>query len=73
MKSIVKAEKEVKNIPFPKLMKSTINEAIVLFYKDGEGIVVSNSNDGEYRLGYLSSTWIMQNFRDFNGSITLQN
>lgn len=62
---------EKKEKPFPKLMVTA--EGMVVAFKDkGIGGIVYSVSDCE-PVGYISNTWIMKNFTDFNGSITLSN
>lgn len=68
MKSTVEVKK-AKDLPFPKLMKSTRSDKVVLFEKYRCGTVVSDHKD----MGMYSEIWLMQNFRDFDGSVTLEN
>ncbi len=70
MKSVVNQPQSVKT--FPKLMVSKMSNAVVFFYDDFKGIVVSDARN-EYGIGHHSTDWIMDNFKDFNGSITLSN
>lgn len=58
--------------PFPKLMKSKQRDSkIVLFIRERVGTVISNEPDHVY--GYSAESWIMDNFTDFDGEITLKN
>lgn len=57
--------------PFPKLMKHSCSELIVLFYKHKEGTVVASY--GGHTIGKNSCTWSIENFTDYNEPITLQN
>ena len=62
---------------FPKLMIATKQDIpdkgiIVLFTEKCKGFVVYTPND--YRpLGYSSTSFVMECFTDFDGSITLSN
>jgi hypothetical protein len=58
-----------KDIPYPKLM--TAKEGlIVLMIKPKCGVVIAASS---YSIGYYSDAWNMNCFRDFEGSVELQN
>ena len=67
--SIVKTPKSSKQ--FPKLMSSISNDLIVLFSREGEGVVIRASNT--WRTGDWSDNFAADNFEDFNGSVTLRN
>lgn len=56
---------------YPRLMVSDIDDVIVLFTDDGEGVNVSD-NSCIY-VGFYSSDWNMCNFIPFNGEITIKN
>lgn len=71
MKTEIKENKEVKGKPFPKLMKCKHYNFIVLMSSKKTGVVVSNN--AYYEVGFISATWDMSCFEDFNGSITLSN
>lgn len=57
--------------PFPKLMKSTIDEQIVLFSTPRSGVVVS-TKDINF-VGRHYNMWVMDHFEDFDGEVTLSN
>lgn len=57
--------------PFPKLMCAD-GGLVVLMQYDGTGVVVAEDEDGEYFLGYYGE-WDMILFKDYMGSVTLQN
>ena len=57
---------------YPKLMKSTVSDLVVLFNEYGSGTVVVA--DAFSSLGAHEDTyWDMDVFEDFHGSITLSN
>lgn len=70
----LKAEKEAS---FPKLMETTLTMGgyiIVLFSDYGVGTVVYLSKESfTYNIGQVKSTWNMPKFKDFSGTITLEN
>lgn len=68
MKVEVKDNDPVKEKPFPKLMKS--DDCIVYMTEFGCGIALTN--DDYIDIGY-DDEWIMDKFKDFNGTITLSN
>jgi hypothetical protein len=59
---------------FPKLMKYTGRDSnfVVLFSSAGLGMVVE-SQDDERPVGYYDDEWCINRFRDFHGSVTLEN
>ena len=75
MKSKVKKADDKKKKLFPKLMEC-INPSnlglIVFFEKDGRGQVL-NRGLGTYYEGYVSNVWSINDFIDFEGSVTLSN
>ena len=75
MKVEVKNARNKKEKPFPKLMEC-INPSnlglIVFFEKDGRGQVL-NRGLGTYYEGYVSNVWLINDFIDFEGSVTLSN
>lgn len=58
-------------IDYPKLMR-TKEGLIVLFTKWGGGIVIVPKAEVHY-IGFISQDWYMDDFKDFTGTITLQN
>lgn len=65
-------EQSVGKSPYPRLMISD-NGLIVLFTKFEHGFVVYSPEDYTFGEGYHSSTWAMDNFREFTGSVTFSN
>lgn len=62
---------EVKKIvPYPKLMISKDGDMIVLFARKNHGTVLW---DEEVEPGEHSTVWDMDQFEDYNGTITLSN
>lgn len=57
--------------PFPKLMRS-VNGNVVLFYKNGEGVLIEKVNSKRMEGEYITE-WDMDNFTDYNQPITIQN
>lgn len=70
MKITVVHKKELNAISFPKLMSSRVGKQIVLFNESQKGTVLS-SDCRQY--GYYSDCWNMDEFKDFEGRITLEN
>ena len=68
MKVEIKESNQVKERPFPKLMKGTMENELILMTKSGTGMAISGC-----RVGYRSDCWHMASFKDFEGSITLSN
>ncbi len=59
---------EVKEKPFPKLMKGKLRGTIVLMTESRCGTVVNGDE-----LGTHSRTWHMDKFTDYDGPVTLRN
>lgn len=73
IKSCVSADPcEKKELPFPKLMKSAKTENVVFFNKEFEGILLSPGTKC-YEIGEYSKEWTMVDFKDFKGSVCLEN
>jgi hypothetical protein len=70
MRSITVNQIRPATLPFPKLMKHT-SGIIVLFQQSGKGVVVAETP--AYPLGSYSDNWVMTNFSDFQGEVTLSN
>ena len=68
MKSVVNQKDQEK--PFPKLMKSNLTGNVVFFQHSGKGQVV---NSGKGQIGDISPSLGMENFTDFDGTVTLSN
>lgn len=75
MKSKIESIKtKNKELPFPKLMKSNCTKNfVVLFAGPGSGTVVHLGDHRSYKLGYLSKSWSMDSFRDYEGKVILRN
>lgn len=77
IKVTVGEQKTQSEKPFPKLMIATQMHIpdkgiIVLFSSESNGVVVYTPND--YReVGYMSNSFLMKCFTDYNEPITLQN
>lgn len=63
----IKSEK-----PFPKLMISKVGK-IVLFEKEGKGVVIRTTEGSIYENGEHSKIWDMDRFADYNEPVTIQN
>jgi hypothetical protein len=67
-----------KKLNFPKLMISS-DELIVLMTGACEGVVISNKARvrqymvSEYYVGQYINDWNMDSFKDYNGTVTLEN
>jgi hypothetical protein len=64
-------------LPFPKLMISTHNGAIILATSKGltsiTGTIVDPGESDTYPTGYVSRDWAAKIFIDYYGSVTLTN
>ena len=69
--TIVKNSKEVKELDFPKLMKSTDSSLVILFTGTQKGTVLIE--DDNWDVGHNSCGWYMLGFTDFKGELTLKN
>ena len=67
----VTVNEESKEKGFPKLMINDDSDLIVLMTELGKGVVVRV--DGHNPVGCYVDCWIMDYFKDFNGTVTLQN
>lgn len=68
MKSTYK--QKPKQAEWPKTMIAD-KGLIVLFQARGCGVVLYNSTDESYQIGYHSNGWCMEEFKDFHGTITI--
>ena len=67
----VTVNEESKEKEFPKLMINDKNDLIIFMTSRGVGFVVQpNKHDP---IGNYSDSWAMHQFKDFNGTVTLQN
>ena len=75
MKSIINENKQVEESrPFSKLMRHKRDPTlIVIFVCHRDGIVIHRSSNSGYYLFEHSTNWRMENFEDFEGSVTLSN
>ena len=55
---------------FPKLMEGN-NKIIVLFSREGRGTIIHAGIGGCYNMGYYSSYWDMDNFKDCPKELTI--
>lgn len=60
-----------KELPFPKLMKNQNSNLIVFFSEDRKGIAVCEGRCNS--IGCQRTDWSMTAFRDFKGSVCLEN
>lgn len=58
---------------FPKLMKSSYNNTIVLFISEKTGMAVYAVEGTGNSLGEISKHWCPENFVDFQGDVLLSN
>ncbi len=72
MKAIVRDGPAPDDKPFPKLMVGNRSGIIVLMVKSCAGTVVGNPAS-DFPLGTFSSTWTLEYFTDYPGTITLSN
>jgi hypothetical protein len=68
----IKKPESKKELPFPKLMKSSSSGAIVLMGQPRQGTVL-HTGLGATPVGRYSSTWDMSYFEDYNEEFTIQN
>ena len=71
MKITVNPEVTTKEIPYPKLMISTASGSIFLMVNPSEGTVLKASSGTS--VGDYAKNWAFNNFKDYKGSITLEN
>lgn len=71
MKSIKYENEVLPEKKYPKLMISS--NAVVLFESHGKGVAVHQITDGSHFVGHITNSWVMENFKDFNGTIELSN
>lgn len=69
MKVEIKVSDQVNVKPFPKLMISKDGD-LVLFESEQKGMYLKGTN---YEKPHYCNNWHMNNFKDFEGSITLSN
>lgn len=73
MKITINEKKQNTEIKYPCLMQSLSSPDLVVFMlRSGHGLVVRHSGD-RYRDLEMEDSWIMPNFKPFQGSITLSN
>lgn len=74
MKSIVNQKEKVEEKEFPKLMIHK-DGTIILFTSINIGTLLYNGGipKSPYTVGIFKRDWIMYDFRDFNGTVTLSN
>jgi len=74
MKSIASLNEKKSIYP---CLKITIEKTIVLFSASRVGTVVysgvQNKTDYDYPVGLYSESWVMENFKDYDGTVTLTN
>jgi hypothetical protein len=70
MKSIITEKKEKEE--YPKLMVSSIGR-IVLFTSYKKGVLVDPNEVLTDDIGCYSNCWAMDDFKPFNGTVTLSN
>lgn len=76
MKITVNNTQANKETPFPKLMIGKQSGIIILATGiEDEGIkgVVIGQESGVYKVGYYYDGWNRNNFKDYSGTITLEN
>ena len=72
MKSQIVEVGSKKELGYPKLMKGTLTDVVVLFYEESKGQVVNGQCSDNY-LGDNHIEWNMSHFKDFYGTISLSN
>lgn len=65
-------EEPIPTITFPKLMIAPSTGIIVLFIKEGEGVVVKSTNPN-IGLGLYSDSWRTDEFDNYHGTLVLKN
>ena len=58
---------------FPKLMCNEDFSKVIRFTSPKEGVIVFLKGGSAYKVFEHSSGWNMNNFKDYNGTITLEN
>ena len=71
MKSEVKPVEKKSDKPFPKLMQSKKTGEVLLFNDYGDGMCITKGK--RYFLSQYSRNWSMDEFTDFEGTVTLSN
>ena len=71
MKSTKCDKGNTSELPYPKLMIDDVG-VVVLMSKHGVGVVL-NSSSVYHLLGTSGDNWYMNNFKDYSGTITLEN
>lgn len=73
MKSKIKQDKKQKI--YPRLMSSNEEQdLVVLFYREGQGMVVNPGDAGNYYVGHHSVAWNHESYwTDFEGQVILSN
>ena len=71
IQSIVNEVNEAEEHQYPCIMKNACTGVLVLFESPCCGTFISNC--GTYVIGHPSTHWAMENFKRFNGSVTLSN
>ena len=71
----VKSEKARKDngLEYPALMIGAVSGVVVLMRGYARGTVVHKSGSTVHDIGEYSSTWSMESFEPFTGTITLSN
>ena len=72
MYSKVTPQEQTPKPEYPCLMIGEDGTDIVLFSKEGEGIVVGIPSQN-YHIGYYNDRWAMRFFVPYNGTVTLSN
>jgi hypothetical protein len=70
MKSTKCDKGNIGELPFPKLMINSVGGDVVLMKSLGTGTIVYA---GDFELGHTSSIWDTRCFKDYSGTITLEN
>ena len=68
----VEVKDKVSEIKFPCLMVTEEYDVIVLFTSSTKGICVM-SDHPNFKVGEYSNGWVIENFKLFDGEITLKN
>ena len=75
MKITVKTVTEDTTVEYPILMKAKNSQLIVLFGREGEGTIIKcfHYTKENYKVGEYRTTWQMENFEPFTGTVLLEN
>jgi len=70
--SKVMIEDDSTKMVYPCLMRSKLNEEMVVLFTERMHGTVVKKGTSRFSLGYVTSDWAMANFKHFHGSVTLK-